>query len=252
MGLFDLFRGSSKSSDERKEARASKEVAKWAERAADKRAQNYDRQEALSALADMGSGDAAAALLKRFSFTIDPSITDQEEKDLASKGILAAGEEAVDPIREYAARAESLAWPMKILKQIVDEETYVGELVEWLDRWDTEYSKFVDPKIQLLIALEEYKDERILEAVEPFLQDVNETARFHAVATSFAQDDDSAIGALCDALIEEESFRVKNRILDGFAQRGWKVPEERLDAVRGVLPPAFALGSDGDVTRRGD
>ena len=248
MGLFDIFKGGKKEKGE-KPTSGAKEAAKWAERAADKRAQNYDRQEAIAALADMKTPEAAAALMKRFTFVTDPSITDQEEKDAAFQGVLAAGEGAIEPVRAFAARAESLAWPMKILKELVEEETYVEELVAWLDRWDTEYAKFIDPKIQLLVALEEHKHPSIREAVEPFLEDVNETARFHAVATTFAQDDDASIEPLLDALLEEESFRVKNKIVDGFILRGWKVPEDRRDAVRKVLPAAATITGDGGLTK---
>ena len=77
--------------DARPEKAKASPAAKWASTAADKRAQNYDRQEAISALAAMGTADAAAALLRRFTFHIDPSITDQDEKDAAFNGIVRAG-----------------------------------------------------------------------------------------------------------------------------------------------------------------
>lgn len=255
MGLFDIFKGGgAKTGDGKKKkgdtSAAAHAAAKWAERAADKRAQNYDRQEAIAALADMKTPEAAAALLKRFTFVTDPSITDQEEKDAAFRGVLAAGEAAIEPIRTFAAKAESLAWPMKILKEIVDEDAYVTELVAWLDRWDTEYSKFIDPKVQLLVALEEHKHELIREAVEPFLEDVNETARFHAVNATFAQDDAESISPLLAALLEEESFRVKNKIVDGFMVRGWVVPDEVRNDVRKVLPAGYTIDGDGKITKR--
>jgi hypothetical protein len=108
MGLFDLFKGGAKGGDKKGDKKANA-AAKWAERAGDKRAQNYDRQEAIQALAEMGTPEAATALLKRFTFLIDPSITDQEEKDLAFRGVLRAGKDAVEPVRAFAAKAESLA-----------------------------------------------------------------------------------------------------------------------------------------------
>src|SRR5580698_6707213 len=155
MGLFDLFKGGAKAGGEDK-PKASP-AAKWANVAGDKRAQNYDRQEAIGALAAMGSADAAGALLRRFTFVVDPSITDQEEKDRAFNGILRAGRDAIEPIRTFVAKAESLAWPMKVIKEILSEEEYVEELVLWLSRWDVEYAKFIDPKIQILVALEEVR-----------------------------------------------------------------------------------------------
>src|SRR4051812_19490887 len=79
-------------------APSDKKVAGPAKVAADKRAQTYDRLEALQQLAEMKSGESAAALMKRFTFVIDPSITDQEEKDIAFQGVVAAGEDAVPSV----------------------------------------------------------------------------------------------------------------------------------------------------------
>src|SRR5580658_7485214 len=149
MGLFDLFKGEKKGSK-------GNPASKWAERV-EKRAQNYDRQEAIQALAEMATAEAVEVLLKRFTFHIDPSITDQEEKESAFRGILRAEKNAIEPVRAFAGKAESLAWPMKILKELVDDQEYTEELLRWLARWDTEYAKFVDPKVQILTALEEQK-----------------------------------------------------------------------------------------------
>lgn len=246
MGFFDLFKGGKDKPVEEKRANA---AAKWADVARDKRAQNYDRQEALVALAGMETAEAAAALLRRFDFHMDPSITDQEEKQIAFEGIIAAGENAVEPVRAYAVKAPSLAWPMKILTELLEEDTYVEELVSWLAKWDVEYAKFVDPKIQLLVALEDHKSPLIRAAVEPFLEDMNETARFHAAATTFAQNDPEAILPLIHALCEEESFRVKNKIADGFLSRGWVIPDEQREAVRKVLPPGYTIDGEGKLRK---
>lgn len=249
MGFFDLFKGGSKGKTESKSGNAAA-AAKWAERAGDRRAQNYDRQEAIAALSDMKTGEAAAALLKRFTFKIDPSITDQEEKDAAFQGILAAGELAIEPVRTFAAKAESLAWPMKVLKELMPEEAYVEELLAWLSNWDTEYSKFIDPKLQLLVALEEHKHPSIREGVEPFLEDVNETARFHAAATLFTQADEASVVPLIRAMVDEESFRVKNKIADGFANLGWVIPDDEREVLRKALPPGYSIDGEGKVRKR--
>jgi len=249
VGLFDLFKAGSKDKTEKRDPKAAA-AAKWAERAADKRAQNYDRQEAIAALSDMKTSDAAAALLKRFTFTIDPSITDQDEKDTAFEGVVGAGEEAIEPIRTFSAKAASLAWPMKILKELLSEEAYVEELLTWLARWDTEYAKFIDPKIQLLVALEDYKHPKIREAVEPFLEDVNETARFHAAATIFAQGDPAATTPLVAIFFDEESFRIKNKIADGFVASGWPIPDDQREAMRKALPPGYSIDAAGKLRKR--
>jgi hypothetical protein len=254
MGLFDLFKSGggkgAKAPLTEKPTSAATAAAKWAEKAGDKRAQNYDRQEALAALSEMGTAEAAAALLKRFTFKIDPSITDEEEKEGAYDGVLRAGQAAVEPVRAFAAKAESLAWPMKILKGLLDENAFVEEILVWLSRWDIEYAKFIDPKLHILSALGGYKDEKIQPAVLPFLEDVNEEARFLAVGAILAQDDASAVGPLLDRLLVEESFRVKHKILDGLLARSWPVPEERRESVRKVLPAGYTIDAEGQLHKR--
>lgn len=256
MGLFDLFKGKGSKGDKAQpegdpdRAKAASAAARWAERAGDRRAQNYDRQEAIQALAELGTPEAVAALLKRFTFHIDPSITDQEEKDAAYAGILRAGVGAVEPVRAFSAKAESLAWPMRIVKELLDEDGYVRELARWLERWDIEYSKFIDPKVQLLMSFSEHKHPVIGGAVAKFLQDVNEGARFHAVAATFAQEDPASVDILVRTLFEEESLRVKNKIGDGLIARGWIVPEELRADARKHLPPGYTIDGDGTLKKR--
>jgi hypothetical protein len=79
---------------------------------------------------------------------------------------------------------------------------------------------------------------------------VNEVARFHAVGATLAQDDPEAIGPLLDCLLDEESLRVKHRIVDGFVARGWTVPEEKREAVRKALPSGTTIDAAGQLKKR--
>lgn len=248
MGLFDLFKGKSKDGGGEKK---SNPAAKWAEAAGSKRAQAYDRQEAIEELCKLKSPEAVEALLRRFTFQTDPSITDQEEKDRAFEGIIATGRDAVAPVRAFAAKAESLSWPFRILKELLSEEEMIDELLGLLSKWDTEYAKFIDPKLQILDFLKDYKNPKIRPAVEPFLQDVNDMARFHTVAAMFTQEEPEAIGPLVSLLLDEESVRIRTQIADGFAALGWEIPDEQRDAVRKVLPYQYGVDGSGRITKRG-
>src|SRR4051812_6446221 len=118
MGLFDIFKkNGGKESGGKKNA-----ASKWADAAGNKRAQAYDRQEAIAELCKLRSADGVEALLKRFTFNTDPSITDQEEKEAVFEGIAAAGREAIEPVRAFAAKADGLNWPIRILKEIMSAE----------------------------------------------------------------------------------------------------------------------------------
>jgi hypothetical protein len=233
MGLLDIF--------SRKGA-----LGKHAGRVANKRAQNPDRWESIQVLAGMRTAESVDALLKRFTFRIDPSITDQEEKDAAFHGIVETGEVAVEPVRKYLRSSESISWPLKMLEQLLPPEQVVSELLAVLDRMDTEYERDPEKKIQLIAYLEDRKDPRIVTAVKPFLEDVNETVRFHGAGAILAQDEaEQGRDAMLDALVKEESVRVRARILDGFLAREWAIPKERVGEVRPKLPQGWALDPQG-------
>ncbi len=141
---------------------------------------------------------------------------------------------------------------MKLMKELVGETEYVEELLRWLSGWDTEYAKFVEPKVQLLAELEERRHPRIVGEVERFLEDVNEPARFHAVSTMLAQDDAAAAPALVSLLLSEESVRVRAKNRGGASGlRGWPVAAAERDAARKALPASFALDGGGRVVKSG-
>lgn len=258
MGLFDFLKskstppgdpkkGDPKKGGDAKKGAADKTVAKYAD-AISRKAQNYDRQEALDALSKLGTTEAAEVLLKRFTFVVDPSITDQEEKETAFRGIVSAGNDALPAIREFCARAESLTYPLKMMRELLDDEGYVTEVHALLAKWDTEYDRNPDPKTQLIETLERTKDPRNRDAVERFLEDFHEPTRYHAVCTLLVHDDPAAAGPMVKALLREEGQRTVNRIAEGLADKGWVVPEELRDALEQKLPRMYQL-VDGVVRR---
>lgn len=236
-------------------------IEKHGQRVANKRAQAPDRWDSIQALSQLlaqAKKDKAperveavvAALLPRFTYYTDPGITDQEEKDLAFRVVMEAGAEGVPAVRAFMQRAESLSWPLKVLDRLLTPEETIHELLELLGAMDTDYQRDPQRKLQVLQALEERKDPRIAAAAVRFLEDANETARFHAAGAVLAQADvDAHRDALVRALPGEESVRVKGRVLEAFAQRGWDVSAAR-PALDKALPPGWGLDTAGVPTRR--
>lgn len=258
MGFFDFMKKKSApppAEGKGTEKVVDKKIAGPARTAGDKKAQTYDRMEAIQALADMKSPDAAAALLKRFTFVIDPTITDQEEKEIAFQGVIAAGKDVVPAVVEFCGacikKGEGITWLLKILHELLEDEEYEEELIDLLGQFDTEYARNVEPKIQVIQALEEIVSPEVREAVAPFLEDVNETVRFHAVQTTFGQNEPESVPALVKLLEAEESVRVKNKVAEGLSFRGWVVPAELREATGKALrdTSGYRVGDDGKVSR---
>jgi hypothetical protein len=223
-------------------------VQKLAPKVADKRGLAPDRWEAIQALAKFDSEEAVEALLVRFTFYTDPTITDQEEKDFVFQTVASKGKAAVEPLKRFLKKAESVTWPLKMLERVVPPEELIAILRGMLGDMDTEYERDPQRKLQVLAELEVRSGDGVTAAVKPFLRDVHEAARFHAVGAIFAQDDrESAREELMDLIAREESVRNKVRVLDGFAKYGWAVDPARV----GRLPEAFALDGSGVPRRRG-
>lgn len=237
MGLFGLF-----------EKNAGGAVRKHIDRATSKRTQALDRWESIQFLLRQGTPEALDGLMQRFSFYVDPSITDQEEKDAVFEGVARLGREALPSIRASMTKSESLSWPLKLLDRVLSEAEVVGVLIELLEPMDVEYERDPQRKIQLLTALGERPDSRTSSLVSRFLGDANETVRFHCVATILAQIDCSAQrDALVACLCDEESVRIRGRILDGFVARSWDLAGA--PQVRDRLVPGFTMSAKGILKR---
>jgi hypothetical protein len=238
MGLFDVFKGGGGG------------LNKHMARVANKRAQQHERWESIQVLAKDGSEEAIRALLVRFTIRVDPSITDGEEKNAAFTGIIQHGDTAVGPVRDFLESSDTLAWPLKILKEIQTEEEVTTTLLELLDKMHTEYERDPQKKIDVIAAFEERKDPRIVEHVARFLEDMNETARFHAAGAIYHQDEaEQARDALTRAFLEEESVRTRMRILDGFIERDWKLADVKEEAAK-KMPTGYSLGKKGEVRKK--
>ena len=238
MGLFDVFKGGGGG------------LAKHVTRVANKRAQKHERWESIEVLASDGSDEAIRALLTRFNIRVDPSITDGEEKNAAFLGVVQNGEAALEPVRDFLASSETLAWPLKILKEIQSEDEVTTILLELLSEMDTEYERDPQKKIDVIANFEERKDPRIVEAVTRFLEDMNETVRFYAVGAILAQDEaDAAMEALTKALLAEESVRVRIRMLDGYIERSWTLGDAKAEATK-KMPTGYTLGKKGEVRKK--
>ena len=241
MGIFDFL---SKNKSDQPPRLSEKELARLERLVTSKLAENFSRQEAIQELGRMGTAQAATALLKRFDWVLDPSITDQEEKESAMQGIVTAGDNALEAIREHCQKAPSLTWPLKVLRAIVKDEAQAAqELLGILEQFDTEYVRNAEPKVQLIQALEAYPTDEVRLAVEPFLGDMSEPVRFTAVTTLFAVNDVASLPALVSVLETEESRRVQNRIAQGLTDRAWPIPTDLSASVSKTLPPGFSVAS---------
>ena len=116
MGLFDGLFG-------KKDPAA--EVKKLLAKATQKFGPPENRQEALQRLVELGTSDALAALAQRFTVRVDPSITDDEEKQYVFESLVEAGERAVGPVKAFVEKSEQPTWGLKVLDRLLPDTEVV-------------------------------------------------------------------------------------------------------------------------------
>jgi HEAT repeat protein len=219
-------------------------------KATNKDAQSVDRFRALEQLRDDGSDEAIAGLMRRFGFNYDKSIEDEQEKEWVHDALVemaaapadesGSAEEQGGANEEQAAAGkakvmrgiegallsmDSIAYPLKVLGHLASHDEAWPILEKALAANDNEYVRDPSKKIQLIDYLGEgFHDPRAAQALLPYFEDMDETVRFHAVEAILHQRNEEVGREPLLKLLtstEEQSRRIKIRILDGFAETGW-------------------------------
>lgn len=225
-------------------------MQKAAVKAGDARIKPDDRQPALQLLLDDGSDPAIEGLLRRFTFNYaNNMVTDEEEKEYVFEGLVACGERVIPALRAHLRSSPSLSWGLRLLGEVCTHEQAWEVLAEILQRYEPGYERDPSRKVQILSHLGSFDDPRVAAAIVPFLQDHDETVRFVTVEGLLARADESVAREPLLALLldpEEESRRLKNRILQGFAATEWTVKGHR-GTLEQQLPEDYVIDGKGRI-----
>jgi HEAT repeat protein len=258
MGLFDFFSGKGG-------------LDRTVKAATNKNAQSADRFRALERLRDDASDEAVAGLLRRFTFNYDKSIDDEQEKNWVFDSLVEMANHKVKDSDDDQTRAvklqqkalvlrqveksllgaETIAWPLKVLDRVADRDEAWAILARVVEVNDNSYVRDPSKKIQLITFLgERFSDARASQALLQYLEDVDETVRFATVeALGHAKVEAVAREPLLRLLLskDEESRRIKVRILDVLGEVGWNT-----HGFKGEVEQAItALGGGWHIDNKG-
>lgn len=232
MGLKDMLSS---------EGRESRKIAKLKKKLTQRFGQPEDRERAAFALRDIGTEDAIWVLLQRFTFTTEKATADMDEKQRIHEMLVDFGEKAVPMIKKFIEKHSDVAWPIRTLRRILPSEEVNGFVFDYLKDATSEED---DPLklCEMTLALRNVKDPGVVPVVVPLLNDYDDTVRFAAVETLQDVGDPAAREPLLEALVseDEDSMRVKLRILDAIQANGWEVKGFR-KVVEEMLPEASEL-----------
>lgn len=220
MGLKDLF-----SSSGRQKSRLDKLI----KTATNPYTQSVERYSAMESLIQEGTEPALVGLLRRFTIVSTKSIEDEEEKGWVYRQLRDMGAKSLPAVKTFCLEYDNVAWALRIVEDVADETQEWEILDALLERHPPGYERDPNKKKQILTHLAEIDDPKVAELLAGYVEDSDEDIRFFAVEQLLdIADEEQAKKALVDRLCnpEEDSVRLRTKVLDGLAELGWDVGED--------------------------
>ena len=176
----------------------------------------------------------------------------QQELSLDLKGeypeyraVMTPGDVARIDVPEAQKEIDALKDAIKKLGNVnldaLNEEQTLEQQNDTLIKQVADIEQARDQLVQLITELGEHHTEDVRIALEAFLQDASEPVRFATTMSLFSIGDAASVPAFIAALETEESLRIRNRIAQGIAERGWELPAELVETAKKALPSGFRV-----------
>ena len=211
-----------------------------------------NRQGAIEELGGLRSEAAIDALLSRYTFRVDPGITDDDEKARVLALITQAGDVALGPVKRFIHTRDEISWPLRALEPLLPEAEVVKFLVEVAKKVGGEYSRVPEKKVLLLHALSSHRSAAIAPAVLSFLEDMDDEVQIAAAEVIVKQQDPAGREPVIQHFLkahETSNARVREALSGLLADSGWDV-KGYTPKVEAALPPGYKLDSKGKVVRK--
>jgi HEAT repeat protein len=211
-----------------------------------------NRQGAIEELGEIKSEPAVDALLLRYTFRVDPGITDDEEKARVLALVLQSGDAALPAVKRFILTRDEISWPLRALSDLLPQEAVVKFLVDVAHKVAAEYSRVPEKKVLLLHGLSAHKSPEITAAVLPFLDDMEDEVQIAAAEVIARQADESGREPLIQHFLkshEGSNARVREALAGLLADSTWDV-KGYTPKVEAALPAGYKLDSKGKVLRK--
>lgn len=246
MGIFSKLKSLTESNKEKRYEKAGRMVK-------NAKAIREDRQAAISFLAE-DANDANVAvplLMQRFEYSLEHGINDTREKELAMKGIVRFGGQALSLVQAHLKDTTRIAWPIKIIKEMGTEGEVIEALYGALNFGEISFDQAaVDKNYDVLCYLRDYQVPQFIEKMGHFLQDQDERVRFAASEVLLEQQSgQDKVAALLEPFLFDDSAenrRIKQTTLKAFVEHNWKLKDPKAYEGKSIAP-GVVIQPDGHL-----
>ncbi len=207
------------------------------------------RRTAMDKLFEIGTDEAYAALLQRFTYNANGQIADEtEKKDLVDE-LGDVGEPVLPALKAFIQKEQQLAYPIRALVKIVGKEAARDFLLETLQRYDPLDHRSTKSKISLMIAVGELCEADHAPVLVPYLDDHSDDVQFQAVMALERLANPETRIALCEVCsVDTHAARVQRQAANTLAELRWSV-KDRYPKFVDELKAEFIIGKKGVLVR---
>ena len=214
--------------------------------------QPQERKRAIDALSEMGTDEAIVALLKRYQYRTEQTITDEEEKELVYQRTVALGPAAIPGLVGYISSEKHIYWPVKALHDIVGEEEAARVILEALEGIEDAFGQNAERRQMLVDNLRGYAQlENVHQKLLELMRDEDEEIVIRAIDGLSARTNDPGVAeAVVPLLIDEAtSIRLKTMVTELVIENEWNVRLYK-KKIAEVLPEQYFVDATGVVRRK--
>ncbi len=247
MGLFDFL--SSKPTPAK--------IEKLMKRMLNEHHQQQVRQESAEELMSIGTPLAIEALVRRLGVNFkDTIVNEQEKRWVADTLVEKFGQASVEPLLNFMKKEQNVSMAVRTLARLVSREKVVVALMDTLAVYAPVDHRTIQAKMQLVDALGDYDDGRIVAALLPHLADHDDDVRVKVVEllerkVAGAPEHLAAVtAAFIELLLDAEAAgRILRRGAEASCALALDLTPAR-DRILANLPDGFVLNAQSRLVRR--
>lgn len=211
-------------------------------------AQPEYRREAMDKLLEIGSDEAIAALLGRFTINASGQIADEDEKRDLVEMLVDAKEKTLEPLKTFIrTQKKFLSFPIRAYVRMVDRPEARAFLAETLRQYEPLDHRSTQAKSVLLSSLADLGEDDSAAVIAPYVGDHDDDVQYVAIEALERLENREFATSLTDVCTSDEhSARVKRRAADALCQLGWSV-KSAFSKFDGELKGVYVLGKKGQL-----
>lgn len=214
-------------------------------------AQPEYRRAAMEKLLELGTEEAYAALLMRFTYNANGQIADESEKRDLVDELVRVGKPALPSLQKFIATEKAVALPIEALRRMLPPAEALAFLQKTLQSYEPLDHRSTQQKISLVFALAELGGPEVALSLVPYLDDHHDDVQFQVIGALERLKNEATGPALAKVCVgDAHAGRVQRAAAQALANLGWPA-KEHYDAWSAEVKADYLIGKKGQVVKKG-